>query len=234
VYKGVKTPRASIGEFAEVERPGPLGADEATSLVAAFVRALASPAHRPSVIPRWTLWLTGRPGSGKTTLVSHVCGRLHTQAIAVVVLDPAELAAVVVPRNLPSPKRREMLTHALVYTAKLLNESGVAVVIDGAAPMRAGSRLARQLIACFAEVELECPPEVCRTRERGVRWNLGPRPRATRATVAPDLGLDYERPPAPDLVLHTDVLDEKTATDEILRIVDRLERNARGRRNPCA
>jgi hypothetical protein len=52
--------------------------------------------------------------------------------------------------------------------------------------------------------------------------------------AAPDLGLDYESALSPDLMLHTDVVDAWTAADEVLHLVDRLERAARKRRLPCA
>ena len=75
-----------------------------------------------------------------------------------------------------------------------------------------------------------CLPDICRTRERAVRWNLIPCPRASRFTPAPDLGLDYEPPFTPDLVLYTHVLDEKATAEEIVRVVDRLEHAVPSRR----
>jgi hypothetical protein len=52
--------------------------------------------------------------------------------------------------------------------------------------------------------------------------------------AAPELGLDYEPAAHPDLVLFTDVLAPRTAAEEVVRLVERLERSARGRRQSCA
>jgi adenylylsulfate kinase-like enzyme len=167
-------------------------------------------------------------------VASGVCERLSGRGVPVVVLEPAEFTALMVAGPNPSRTQRETVTRAVVLAARLLVDSGIAVIIDGAAPVRDADRLAREVLDEFGHVELVCPLDVCRTRERAVRWNLVPCPAASRPMAAPDLGLDYESALSPDLMLHTDVVDAWTAADEVLHLVDSLERAARKRRLPCA
>jgi hypothetical protein len=102
--------------------------------------------------------------------------------------------------------------------------------VEGPAPAPGGSRLARDLLAPFAEVELVCPPDVCRTRERAVRWNIVPCPGPARPTGGPELGFDYAPPAAADLTVNTDALDTWAATDAVLGLIARLQRAGHGMR----
>jgi adenylylsulfate kinase len=249
--------RASIGDFAEVQLVCPLevarepGVDvpyepavapeiaidttretvtAAGARVAALARAFARRVLPPSTGGGWTLWISGRPGSGKTTVVSGLCERLGGRGVSVTVLDPIEYAGAIVPKAARSRAQREIVARAIVETAKRLSDGGGAVVVDGAPPLRDAGSLARERIGSFAQVELACAPDVCRTRERAVRWNLVPCPGGQRPMAPPDLGLDYEPAVCPDLILYTDALDEGMAADEVVRLVDRLERAARERR----
>jgi len=96
--------------------------------------------------------------------------------------------------------------------------------VDATAPVRAWRELARALIPSFAEVQLLCPPEICGTRERAVRWRLmgcayaPPR----RRTDAPDIVLSYEPSLCPDLTIHTDVEDPWSAAAAVVRLARRL------------
>ena len=246
--------RASIGDFAEVQLTVPGvnipdepaiapevttdttvgGVESAAARVAALGRRLARGSCDPSRGEAWTLWITGRPGSGKTTVVSSVRERLRGLGMPVMILEAVTFSTFIAPEGCDAPKRRAIVAGAIVLTAKLLNEGGIAVIIDGVSPIRAGGQPARKVLARFAVVELACPPGVCRTRERAVRWNLVPRPAVVPSGAIPELGLDYEPPVAPALTLCTDVLDERTTAEEIVRLVDRLVRAGRERSRPCA
>jgi adenylylsulfate kinase len=127
--------------------------------VARLARMLSRQPSRLADLDGWTLWVTGRPGSGKTTVVSGVCERLRGRGVRVTVLDPCDFVARVAPGGDPSHRAREIVTAALVLAAKLLNEAGVAVVIDGAPPLGEGIGLAQSIIGCFARVEVACAPE---------------------------------------------------------------------------
>lgn len=206
----------------------------AAAQVAVLARRLAQ--RRPT-LPReegFTVWVSGRPGSGKTTVVSGVCERLHARGVPVVVLEAAQFVGAVATQFVPTRLDRDMATRAIVQAARRLNEAGFAVIVDGAAPFRDTARLARELLENFAEVELVCPPDLCRTRERAVRWNRAACPGLGGPMGPPDLGFDYEPALTPDLIVFTDVLDEATAAEEVLALVERLERAARERRRPCA
>jgi adenylylsulfate kinase-like enzyme len=223
---------ATIGDFAEVELEGPL--ETAGARVAALARQFPRRTWGPARTEGWTVWLSGRPGSGKTTLTSALCERLAARGAAVVVLDPGEFASAIVPLGAPTPRERDVVTRAIVESARRLSGAGVAVIVDGAAPCRDAGCLARGVLEDFVQVELACEPELCRTRERAVRWNLVPCPGATRPMAAPELGLAYESAVAPDLILYTDVLDERMATEEIWRLVECLRRAAQERSRSCA
>jgi len=202
---------------------------QAGARVAALARSLGAPGrpHLPSVT--WTVWITGRPGSGKTTVASVVGERVHRRGVPVVVLPADGLLLEIAPGSIVPRRVRDIAARAIVAAAKLLADAGRAVIVEGGALSSDLETVARGLLEDFAIVELACPPELSRTRERAVRWNLVPCPVASRPCGAPDLGLDYEAPLAPDLVVFTDVLDEATAAQQVLDLVDRLERRAQRR-----
>jgi adenylylsulfate kinase len=177
----------------------------------------------------WALWVTGLPGSGKTTLACAVAEALAARGVAVRRLDVADLRDFAGAGRPTTVSDEEILHRAVACAAGLLTGAGVPVVIDATGPRRAWRQLARQMVPHFAEVQLLCPPPVCVERERAVRWNLGvcaPGVRPVRATAAPDIVLDYEPSLAPEATLRTDVLDVGTAAREVLRLAESLDRAA--------
>src|SRR5574337_816335 len=127
----------------------------------------------------WAIWVTGPPGSGKTTLVRRVAATLEARGLPVKVLELDEIRKVITPAPTYSDAEREVVYRALAYMAKLVTEAGVPVLIDATAHRRAWRELARRLIPVFAEVQPLCPPEVCRAREE--RRSPGDGPRSGRA-----------------------------------------------------
>jgi adenylylsulfate kinase len=208
--------------------------ESAAARVAALARTFPRHPAPPPAPAGWTIWISGRPGSGKTTVVSGVSESLAGRGVPVVVLEVAEFTALIAACAVPSREQREMVARAIVLAASLLVEAGRVVIIDGPVPVSDADRLARETIDAFGAVELMCPVDVCRMRERAVRWNLVPCPGASPPMALPDLGLGYVAPARPDLALYTDAIDQRTAADEVLRLAERLERAARRRRLPCA
>jgi adenylylsulfate kinase len=125
---------------------------------------------------------------------------------------------------------REVLYRALVSAARRLTEAGVPVLIDATGHRRAWRALARELIPAFAEVELRCPPEVCRQRQQ--RRRTGPRPAAVDAADAQGAetgaGVDipYEAATAPDLALDTAACDRWTQLQSVVYLAERMARQA--------
>lgn len=195
-------------------------------------RLAASPVAGGPERPRatWAMWLTGLPGSGKSTLAACVAEALAARELPIRVLEFSQVRQAIAPRGHVPRGTEEIIHRALVYAAKRLTEAGVPVIVDAAAPRRSWRNLARDLIAHFAEVQLVCPPEICGERERAVRWNLtlvarAPHPRDA-AREAPEMVLDYEHSLNPELIVHTDLQDLWSATEEVLRLAERLHRAA--------
>ena len=192
--------------------------------IAALVKAWPQRSRQPAAA-QWTVWITGLPGSGKTTLASSVAEALSGRGVGVRILDLAELRTFVTAGPW-SPLAEDVAHRALVYAAKRLSASGTPVIVDATAPARAWRQLARQTIAPFAEVQLICPASVCGTRERAVRWRLLGCPHrrtAARPADAPDVVLGYEPALSPELTIHTDVEDPWSAVQAVLALTRRLQ-----------
>lgn len=223
-YEAALTPEALVDTAHEAL---PTAVDRVVR--AALGLATASPAAPPPPpAGGWALWITGLPGSGKTTVASALVERLTARGIPVALLDLRDVQEFVRGHRLSTPREDEILHRALVAAAMLLTRAGVPVVIDATAPRRVWRQLARELIGQFAEIQLVCPSAICAERERAARWAPPARAyagqRATVGNEGPDIAVDYEPALHPECIVHTDVLALSSVVDEILPLVLRLHR----------
>jgi adenylylsulfate kinase len=172
--------------------------------------------------PGWAIWITGRPGSGKSTLAVRVAEALRERGARVRLLDLAPVQRFLLGSQPGGEAEQDIAHRALAYAAKLLTEAGVSVIVDATAARRAWRDAARDLIPCFAEIQLLCPTEICLDRERAVRWGLTFEPAAAPAAAKPDIVIDYEEARRPELVIRTDVYDVHTAAERVLLVIQRL------------
>jgi adenylylsulfate kinase len=208
---------------------------DAPSAAAARIAELITkfpPAARRAATSHWALWITGLPGSGKTTIAAHVAEALRGRCVAAQILDIADARGFVC-RGEVTPLGEELVHRILIYAAKRLTDVGVAAIIDATAPARRWRDLGRALIDRFAEVQLVCPATICATRERAVRWRLidcvDDVSRRSGAAAAPDIVLAYEHAMNPELTIDTHVEDRWSAVDSVLQLAARLQADERAR-----
>jgi adenylylsulfate kinase len=173
----------------------------------------------------WAIWITGLPGSGKTTIASAAAEALVHYGVSARVLELGDLLGFIA--GCSYTPLAELIAHrALVYAAKILTEAGLAVIVDATAPARAWRELARELIPRFAEVQLLCPAEICASRERAVRWRLMgcAHTMSRRQGGPPDIVLVYEPSLRPEVTIRTDVGDPQSAAATVVRLARRLHR----------
>ena len=171
----------------------------------------------------WAIWITGRPGSGKSTLAARVVEALARWPLTFKVLDLTVARHAIVGKAWATETEEEFVHRALAYSAKLLTEAGVVVVVDATAPRRAWRDTARRWITHFAEVQLICPPDLCAVREQAARWGLSGTRTGAAPPAAPELALDYEEALRPELSLHTHGPELMARVEEVVLLARRLQ-----------
>ncbi len=145
-------------------------------------------------------WFTGLPSSGKSTLAAEVAGELRLRGIEAVVLDSDELRAALVPKLGYDEQSRASLYGTLARLAALIARQGHVVLVPATAHRRAFRDAARGLAPAYVEIFVDTPLEECRRRDTKGLY-------AANVSAAPGAGLPYERPVAPDHVVHPDDAD---------------------------
>ncbi len=167
----------------------------------------------------WVIWITGLPGSGKSTIAEAV--RKRTPDAEILRMD--ELRRVITPEPTYSDSERECVYRAIVYTAKKLYEIGHNVIIDATGNRKRWRELARRLIPEFSEVYLKCPVEICiRREEQRIETHAAPKDiykKSERGWPVPGKGVPYEESENPELTIHTDTESPDTAVERILRML---------------
>lgn len=169
------------------------------------------------------LWLTGLPGSGKSTIAEEIKKR-HPEFI---ILRMDELRKVVTPEPSYSEAEREIVYRCLVNTASLMVRQGHDVIIDATGNMRRWRDLARRIIERFGEVYLRCPIDICMERER-VRLDTYGAPKeiyekGKAGWPVPGINVPYEEPLNPEIIIDTDSLSFSDSLSMIEDLVKRLK-----------
>jgi adenylylsulfate kinase len=176
----------------------------------------------------WAIWITGPPGSGKSVRARAAADALRAEGEPVRLLELDAIRKILTPAPNYSDAEREIVYRALGHMATLLTEADVPVIIDATAHRRHWRELARRAIPKFAEVQLNCPIDVARDRERRRERGhapLGIYEQASRpgATV-PGVDVVYEPALAPEIILDTTVTDVPDSVTKIVALARKLRR----------
>jgi len=149
----------------------------------------------------FTVWFTGLPSSGKSTLAALLRDALRSRGLTVELLDGDEVRTELTRGLGFSREDRDENIRRIAWVAKVLTRNGIVAITAAISPYRAARERARQEIGRFVEVYVDCPVEVC--MQRDVK---GLYARARRGEIEQFTGVSdpYEAPPHPEVVVHTD------------------------------
>lgn len=171
----------------------------------------------------WAIWITGLPGSGKTSIAKKVRRSLGPN---VKHLQLDKIRKILTPQPEYTEKERDIVYASLAYMAYLLVDSGVCVIIDATANRRRYRDLARKLIPRFIEVYVDCSLNVCMQRERHRHAKYSPTgiyAGAGSGGAVPGVDVAYEAPLHPEIVVHSD----RTSTGACAGMIAKYIRNMR-------
>lgn len=166
----------------------------------------------------FTVWFTGLPSSGKSTLARMLEKELSERGFRVAVLDGDEIRREL-SRGLGFSKEdRDENIRRIAFVAKLLTPCGVVAITCAISPYREMRGEARRNIGRFVEVYVKCPVEVCHKRDP-----KGLYAKALCGEIPNFTGISdpYEEPLHPEVVVET---DRETPEESLGKILSALER----------
>ncbi|MFD5325792.1 adenylyl-sulfate kinase [Streptomyces sp. NPDC127092] len=180
---------------------------------------MSEPNGEPAVWQGGTVWLTGLPSAGKTTLARGLADRLRAEGHRVQVLDGDEVRAALSAELGFSKEDRDTNVRRIGYVAGLLAAHGVTVLVPVIAPYAVSRAAVRERHAAlgvpYVEVHVATPVELC--ADRDVK---GLYARQAAGELQGLTGVDdpYEAPVDPDLRLAT----EDRTVEESVRLLRAL------------
>lgn len=168
----------------------------------------------------WVIWLTGYPGSGKTSIARKFVDLLDITEFEWLRLD--EFRKKIVPEPDYTEKERDIVYNAVGVLAAFLAKYNVNVLVDATAHRKKWRDRARAQIENFYEVYVKCPLNICMERESQREDNLvisemykkaikrkkklEKGKKAEKSELGDVIGVDvpYEEPEEPELIIETD------------------------------
>lgn len=174
----------------------------------------------------WTLWITGLPGSGKSTITTALSKILRRHGFLFDILRIDELRRIVTPQPCYSEEEREIIYSALVYSALKLTKNRINVIIDATGNRVKYREKARSLLSPFIEVYVRCPLNVCIEREQSrtasyyAPKNIYAKAEKEHNTV-PGIGVPYEEPLKPDIIIDSSKKNPSKSAQIIFSFIQR-------------
>lgn len=166
-----------------------------------------------------TIWLTGLPSAGKTTLARELEKALVNLGICPQVLD-GDVIRQGLSRGLGySREDREENLRRIAFMADLLTRNGIVTIAATISPYRTSREAARRAIEHFIEVYVKCPLELCVQRDRKGLYR-----KAMTGAIQNFTGVSdpYEEPENPELIVES---DRESVEQAVARLLAYLSQN---------
>lgn len=165
-----------------------------------------------------TVWFTGLPCSGKTTIADKVAEILKEKNLKVERLD-GDIVRKGLTSDLGFSKEdRAENIKRVTFVAKLLTRNDVTVLATFVSPYIDRRQKTREEIGDFIEVYVRCSVEECIKRDVKGMYK-----KALAGEINGFTGIDdpYEAPPKPELIVDTDV---ETLDESVQKVLDTMKK----------
>jgi adenylylsulfate kinase len=178
----------------------------------------AAPASTANGSAGRTVWLTGLPSAGKSTIANLVAEELRRRGENVEILD-GDVVRTYLSKGLGFSKEdRDENIRRIGFVASLLARNGVTVIVAAISPYREVRDEVRALHrdSRFLEVHVDTPVEVCMVRDV-----KGLYAKSKRGEIKGLTGVDdpYEPPPSPELRLFAHLESPRASADRVLALL---------------
>ena len=165
----------------------------------------------------FTVWLTGLPGAGKSTLAKLLDDHLRQLGLPVALLDGDDVRKSLSKGLGFTREDREENIRRIAYVAKLISGVGGVTIVAAIAPYAQSRKEARGEIENFIEVFVKCPLQICMERDP-----KGLYAKAQRGEISHFTGISdpYEEPKNPEIIIETDT---EQPEESLMKILSQLE-----------
>ena len=171
--------------------------------------------HKGAVI-----WFTGLSASGKSTIAHIVEKQLHKRGCSTYVLDGDNVRHGLCADLTFCPEDRAENIRRIGEMVRLFVDAGIIVLTAFISPYRQDRQQVRSLLSDgqFLEIHVDCPPEVCATRDQ-----KGIYQKAQAGIIKEFTGISapYEPPENPELVIQSHEEDAKAAAKKVVELIEK-------------
>lgn len=145
-------------------------------------------------------WMTGLPGSGKSTIARGAEQQLFSQSMPAIVLDGDNMRrGLCSDLGFSMDDRRENIRR-VAYVAQILASTGQIVIVSLVSPLRKDREFARDIVGeSFHEIHIDTPLDICRKRDPKGLYQA-----AQRGEIKDFTGVTspYEAPKTPNMIIN--------------------------------
>ncbi len=168
----------------------------------------------------FAIWITGLPGSGKSTIAKELAKLLNIEILRMDTLRKSILPDYNGTDRTLTEEELSSTYRAIAQMAHTITKYGKSVIIDSTDSTGAGRALAKQLIKDFFVVQLKCPLSVREKREAEREDKAGiadlyKKARAGKLRI-PGLGKRYVEEKSPLITIHSDKTSPEEAASAIV------------------
>ena len=167
----------------------------------------------------FTIWFTGLPCCGKTTIADKVAIILRKKNYLVEQLDGDFIRQNFSSDLSFTKKDRDENIRRATFLATMLTRNNVIVLASFVSPYKKQRRKARKEIKKFVEVYVRCPVKICMKRDVKGMYK-----KALEGKIKNFTGVDapYEEPEHPELIVNTDIESAEESVAKVLQKINEL------------